>query len=406
MSKVPFFEKVKDTFSSIFKKDKQDNSCNDKLNNEEKKESFFAQFAIRDAGKPFWIGMLILAILLLLSIIILSVRLYSFIKLDDRAVSIKADSIEKLDVFSMQYQNDAGDIIIKGHDGDKVLAPGAKVEYTLRVRNVDKIALDYSLAPNVEFTSDYELPILVRLIGPDEQYLVGDAKTWAKVNELENVSIAETLLKGESAEYIFQWQWPFESGDDHYDTLLGSMTEEHDIGLSIDFDLKSSANTNAKNNGGVFGEYTGIIILIVLFAILVIAAIVMFVLSLLGKRQPAPEPIIIEVPVEVPVIKEVMVQPAKQPEVFVPKPHIRKKMGRVFELNLYLFATAFRSGQTVTVADLKAKGFVPENARRVKVLAIGEQELDKALYLEVHLASKAAKDAIKKAGGSVREIND
>ena len=404
MSKVPFFEKVKDTFLSIFKKDKQGNTADDKLNNE--KQGGFLGLTIRDAGKPFWIGMLILLILLIFSIIILSVRLYNFTKLDDRAVSLKANSVENLEVFSIEYKNDAGDIIIQGHDGEKVLAPGARVEYTLRVRNTDKIAIDYSLAPNVDFTSEYELPILVRLIGPEEQYLIGDAKTWVGVKDLEKVSISDTLIKGESAEYVFQWQWPFESGDDHYDTILGSMTEKHDIGLSIDFDLRSSANTNAKNNGGVFGEYTGIIILIVLFAILVIAAIVMFVLSLLGKRQPAPEPIIIEVPVEVPVIKEVMVQPAKQPEVFVPKPHIRKKMGKVFELNLYLFATAFRSGQTVTVADLKAKGFVPENARRVKVLAIGEQELDKALYLEVHLASKAAKAAIERAGGSVREIND
>ena len=405
MSKIPFIEKVKDTFSNFFKKDKQNNTAENKLNNE-KKDGFFGGLTIRNAGKPFWIGMLILLILLIFSIIILSVRLYSFTKLDDRAVSIKADSIEKLDVFSIEYQNNDGDIIIKGYDGDKVLAPGAKVEYTLRIRNVDKIALDYSLAPNVEFTSEYELPIKVRLIGPDEQYLVGDAKTWADIEELEKISIEETLVKGESSEYIFQWQWPFESGNDKYDTFLGANSEKHNIGLSIDFQLKSSANTSAKSNGGVFGEYTGMIILIMIILVLLIAAIIMFALSLLKKREPAPEPIIIEVPVEVPVPQPSIVEAPKKPEVFVPKPHIRKKTGRVCELNLFVFADAFRSGQVVTVADLKEKGFVPKNASRVKVLAIGEQELDKALYLEVHLVSKAAKAAIEKAGGSVREIND
>ena len=402
MSKVPFIEKVKNTFSGIFKKDKQNDTADNKLNNE--KQGGFLGLTIRDAGKPFWIGMLILAILLILSIIILSVRLYNFTKLDDRAVSLKADSVEKLDVFSMEYKNDAGDIVIKGHEGDKVLAPGARVEYTLRVRNTDKIAIDYSLSPDVEFTSEYELPILVRLIGPDEQYLVGDAKTWVEITELEKISITQTLLKGESAEYIFQWQWPFESGDDNYDTFLGSNSEKHNIGLEIDFDLKSSANTNAANNGGVFGEYTGIIVLIIIIIILVIAAAVMFALSLIKKREPAPEPIIIEVPVEVPVPQPIIVQP--EPEVFVPRQSVRKKTGRVCELNLFVFADAFRSGQVVTVADLKERGFVPKNASRVKILAIGEHELDKALMLEVHLVSKAAREAIEKAGGSVREIND
>lgn len=53
---------------------------------------------------------------------------------------------------------------------------------------------------------------------------------------------------------------------------------------------------------------------------------------------------------------------------------------------------------TYTVADLKLKRLI-RKGDLVKIL--GEGSLKKKLVLEVHAASKSAKDAIQKAGGSI-----
>lgn len=59
----------------------------------------------------------------------------------------------------------------------------------------------------------------------------------------------------------------------------------------------------------------------------------------------------------------------------------------------------FKAGDTVTTAALKEKGIVPKASQGVKLLVKGE--LKAKLNIDVERASKAASDAIGKAGGSV-----
>ena len=164
--------------------------------------------------KIFWIAIAILLFLLILTIIILSARLYDYIKIDEREVMLKTNMDTSFDIFSVTYKNASGEVTVEGMDGEKVVAPGTHVEYTVRLRNKDKVAIDYDLIPDVKFESEHKIPILVRLIGPDEEYLAGDAKTWIPVEELEHMEDFRTLGKNETNEYIFQWKWPFESGND------------------------------------------------------------------------------------------------------------------------------------------------------------------------------------------------
>lgn len=60
--------------------------------------------------------------------------------------------------------------------------------------------------------------------------------------------------------------------------------------------------------------------------------------------------------------------------------------------------------KAITLETLKAANLIRKNATSVKLLAKGE--LKSKLALEVTLASKAAVEAVEKAGGSVKTMKD
>lgn len=62
----------------------------------------------------------------------------------------------------------------------------------------------------------------------------------------------------------------------------------------------------------------------------------------------------------------------------------------------------FENGSEVTIADLKAKGLVKKELSGVKLLANGELKVK--VTVKVNKASKAAKEAVNAAGGSVEVI--
>ena len=157
------------------------------------------------ANGTFWMGILVLLILFTFSSVVLSIQLYTFATIDERVLSIKSNVDAQFDVFSLHYRHGSGEITVIGTVGEKIIAPGTNVDYSVRLRNADTVALDYEIIPKALFASEYEIPVLVRVIGPDETYLVGDAKTWVPLEDLNNMHTASTLLKGESVEYVFQW---------------------------------------------------------------------------------------------------------------------------------------------------------------------------------------------------------
>ena len=85
----------------------------------------------------------------------LSFRLHEYVKIDDRVVALKSNMDAKLDIFSVSYANAEGVITVEGLDGDKVVAPGTDVDYTIRLKNQDSIAIDYMLMPSSEFLSEH-----------------------------------------------------------------------------------------------------------------------------------------------------------------------------------------------------------------------------------------------------------
>jgi heme/copper-type cytochrome/quinol oxidase subunit 2 len=234
----------------------------------------------------FWTAMAILVLLFLLSLVVLSIQLYGYATLEKRALALHSNMDAQLDLFSVQYENASGEIVVQGADGQKVVAPGTKVEYTIRLRNADKVALNYDLVPKATFSSEHEIPILVRVIAPDGTYIAGDAKTWLPVSELNDKQGTGLLLRGEACEYVFQWKWPFESGDDAYDTFLGNLATEEDVRITISFTAYAEANTSPDHNGGWFGCPYGHTFYTLIFLILLAAAIIiMLIYKALKKRR-------------------------------------------------------------------------------------------------------------------------
>ena len=351
------------------------------------------------SAKTFWSAFAILVILLIISIVVLSIRLHDYTKVDDRSVSLRSSMDETLNVFAMEYQNDSGEVTIKGQDGEKVVAPGCDVEYTLRLRNTDKVALDYSFTPDIKYTSIFELPIVVRLIDPDDNYIIGDETTWVPLEEIGNAECSGTLMQNETAEYVFQWKWPFESGDDKYDSFLGSANLDGDIGVDLSFGLHAEANTTVDANGGFFSSHQGRISTTVIIAILLAIAIALLLVYIIRKRDVA-EPVIIEAPIvqidEAPVAEE-----TPQPIFIEPWSPAPAFYGKMATINIDTIDAFFNSGDVITINALKAKGLIPKSAKQMKILARSAAELKKAFIIETQGISKHAEAAICRAGGRV-----
>lgn len=366
--------------------------------------------SLANVKKVFWVALAILIFLLLISLVFLSVRMYDYVRItdEDRPISIVADDVKNFDIFSAEYKNGEGKVFIQSNDGDKVIGPGASTEYTIRIKNDDDIALNYTFKPVVEMvlpsdpedeTKKIEIPLRVKLITPDQEYLVGSAKSWGTFDDFANIDYTATIAKNEVHEYELFWEWPFERGEDEEDTFLGNLAEG-DVSISVGMQLHSEVNTSAEANDLLFDFDVLGIVLPIIFFILLLIAIVLLIISLIRRREPEPEPQVVFVPAP---------EPEPEPEP-IPVPIVNKKkakgfVGKMEFVNIDTLIENFNDGDTVTLSLLKEKGLVNPKANQVKILARGDDKLDKALHVETQGISAQARAKIIEAGGSVKIID-
>ena len=101
---------------------------------------------------------------------------------------------------------------------DRKLAPGSKGTYEFLVSNKNTYGIIYQM----KIMADKEqllLPLHYRLKSGGK-YLCGDSKTWLTAEQLASASVK--LDPGMEKEYLLEWYWPYEGGDDAYDTLIGT----------------------------------------------------------------------------------------------------------------------------------------------------------------------------------------
>ncbi len=350
--------------------------------------------------EAFWVAIAILVILLLLSIVALSARVIDYAQADRRALAVRSNVDTELDVFLVQYKNSRGEITVRGLDGDKVVAPGTDIEYTIRIRNADKIALDYTLVADMKTIGEYPLPLEVRVLDPEDKYLLGSAKEWASIDELSDLLHKGTLGRGQALEYTFQWRWSYE-GDDAYDTMLGNL--EDGAGIEVSFTLSAVANTAVDANGGFFASGMARSVLLLIFAILLLVAITLLVISIIkrAKTPPTPEPT--PVPEPAPEVEPTLdVEPTPEP-VHTPTPEPKRKgfNGKMAYINLDDICAHFGAGDVITLPILKDKGLIPESAKQMKVLARNGYKLEYPLIIETQGISAEARRIVVEAGGVV-----
>ena len=139
----------------------------------------------------------------------------------------------RVDIFKIQYENDEAYVTVDGGD-DKLLAPGTSNEYTFYLKNTGDVKLDYTLTLEAFFTpAEQPLPVEVKLKGYDGTYLVGSEDAWSDVLVLNDVKDKASINVNRYAYYTLEWQWPFERGEDEFDTYLGNRAVNEDLTLTI-----------------------------------------------------------------------------------------------------------------------------------------------------------------------------
>jgi len=195
-----------------------------------------------------------------------------------------------VDIFRISYENNEQKVTVNSDNGDKLIAPGTENSYTFKLKNTGNVALDYTLELDAYVTPEnIRIPIQARLNRYDGTWIVGDQEHYAEVSVLDNASDKDTLAAGKYTYYTLDWQWPFESGDDAWDTHLGDLAVDQDLVFTIEIKTTAEADVNPSSGGGITPPYTGDDSSLTLWIILAASSFVVILLLLFyrsaDKRQ-------------------------------------------------------------------------------------------------------------------------
>ena len=141
-----------------------------------------------------------------------------------------------IEIFRISYENGEQKITVNSSDGDKLIAPGTENSYVFKLKNTGNVPLKYSVQINAKIEpAGITIPVTARLSRHDGKWITGNG-TNAYVNA-PNLDLAEdeaTIGVGKFTYYTLDWQWPFETGNDERDTLLGNMAVDEDLTFTIE----------------------------------------------------------------------------------------------------------------------------------------------------------------------------
>ena len=164
----------------------------------------------------------------------------------------------KFEVFSISDENGEKKITVQSSDEDKVIAPGTEFSYVFKIKNTGNVALDNEVQVNAYITpDDVIIPITGRLSRYDGKWIAGDKENYAEVDELDLAADVTTIGAGKYAYYVLDWKWPFESGDDELDTMLGDMSVTQEITFTLEVTTYSVESPDPGADGGIGAPQTG-----------------------------------------------------------------------------------------------------------------------------------------------------
>ena len=91
------------------------------------------------------------------------------------------------------------------------------------------------------------------------KYIIGSETSWENVLNVSPERVNETgeLSVGNKMPYEFLWQWPYEHGDDAFDTMLGNLAVDEDLTLTVEINVLATADEYA-DGGFATGDDTNI----------------------------------------------------------------------------------------------------------------------------------------------------
>lgn len=164
----------------------------------------------------------------------------------------------QVEIFRISYVNGEQVITVNSDNGDKVIAPGTENSYAFKLKNTGDVALDYTATIDAYFTpADIEIPITGRLNRYDGKWVVGGKDEYAKVSGLDTAEDKATLGAGKYTYYTLDWLWPFESGNDALDTMLGNLAVDGELTFTIVIKTTATESSNPHDDSGITPPQTG-----------------------------------------------------------------------------------------------------------------------------------------------------
>lgn len=158
--------------------------------------------------------------------------------------------VDGFEVFKAYYDNNGNIVVSSGSKlDDKVIAPGTENEISFQVENNTNRVLYYIVNMNAYFScDDVQLPINVSLKRYDGASIYGASQNYL-LDNFKNVKDEYALKPNRYSYYTFKWDWPFEQGNDELDTLLGNMSSENPLTLTISLDFEALFNAQMTPRG-------------------------------------------------------------------------------------------------------------------------------------------------------------
>lgn len=199
----------------------------------------------------------------------------------------------EVEIFKLSYEDGDENITVAGRWGDKVIAPGTENQYFFRLKNNGDCALDYTVTVEAWFEpEDVTLPVEAKMKSYSGWYMVGgkEEDDWDPVLELDGAKDSVTLGVNRYVYYYLDWRWPYESGDDKYDTLLGDLALDEDLTLNIKIKTVAMENLDVPADYGATGTpETGDRFPVNTYVLVLAASGILLILLLVLNKKPKEE---------------------------------------------------------------------------------------------------------------------